>query len=226
MAKILVVDDDEELLAMVNEWLVFEHHTVEAVTSGNDALSRLLCNFYDLVVLDITLPDINGIDILQQYRDSGGTAPVLFLTGRDKVSDKEQGLDGGADDYVCKPFNVRELSARVRALLRRSRALAPSVLVVGTLELDPIKYKVTKDGVALSVTPRDFALLEFFMRNPDQVFSAESLLARVWLSESDATNEAIRASIKRLRKVIDTQDDESKSLIENVPRVGYRLRST
>lgn len=227
MAKVLLLDDDLELLAMVEKWLTFEHYLVEEVHDGTDALDRLLHGAYDVAILDVAVPGMSGIEVLKSYRASGGQTPILLLTGQDKVSDKEKGLDSGADDYLCKPFNFRELSARVRALLRRARVASSDVLTVGPLILDPTKHSVSKNGKELSIAPRDFSLLEFLMRNPGNVFSIDALLLRVWRSESEVTDEAIRASIKRLRKAIDdASTDESNSLIENVPRVGYRLKGS
>src|SRR5262249_55531986 len=134
------------------------------------------------------------------------------------------GLDSGADDYVTKPFSLKELSARIRALLRRPAAIVPNVVEVGNLSLDSTRYRVLKNGVEVQLMPRDFALLEFLMRHVDLVFSAEQLLLRVWENDSEASPEALRTAIKRLRKKLDDGDDEAESLIENIPRVGYRLR--
>ena len=147
-----------------------------------------------------------------------------MLTGKGKVEDKEEGLDAGADDYLTKPFNMRELTARIRALLRRSPTPAGQSLKVGELELDPQKRLLRKSGVAVHVVPKDFAVLEFLMRYPGEVFSAEALLQRVWSFDSEASTDAVRTSIKRLRKALDDGSDEKNSCIENVRTLGYRLR--
>jgi DNA-binding response OmpR family regulator len=146
-----------------------------------------------------------------------------MLTGRGSISDKEAGLDSGADDYLTKPFNMKELSARIRAMLRRSTSQPSNVLTTGDLVVDPGKYKVLRKGVEIQLLPREFALLEFFMRHPDEVFSAEALLQRVWHSESEATSDALRTCIKRLRQKIDNSDEDS--VIQTIPRVGYRLKA-
>lgn len=224
MAKILLVEDDAELTAMIAEWLSFERHIVEVVHNGRDGGDRLRNCQYDVVICDWSLPDTTGLEIIRQYRSEQGTTPIIMLTGRGSVSDKEAGLDSGADDYLTKPFNMKELSARIRALLRRSTQQPSNVLKAGDLVVDPGKYKVIRAGVEIQLLPREFALLEFFMRHPDEVFSAEALLQRVWHSESEATSDALRTCIKRLRQKIDFNEDDS--IIQTIPRVGYRLKAT
>lgn len=223
MAKILVVDDDRDLSVMIKTWLGSESHTVEVVHDGNEGMDRLRVSDYDVIVLDWNLPGMSGVEILKNFRNEQGKTPVILLTGNRAIEEKETGLDTGADDYLTKPFNIKELSARIRALLRRSPPLTTNILEVGDLVLDPGKHRLTKKGAEIMLLPREFALLEFLMRHPGDVFSAESLLQRVWHSESEATVEAIRTCIKRLRQKID-QDDE-QSCIETFARIGYRLRS-
>lgn len=223
MAKILIVEDDVELTAMIAEWLSFERHIVEVVHNGRDGTDRLRNCQYDVIILDWALPDLTGLEICRIYRGEQGTTPIIMLTGRGSVGDKEMGLDSGADDYLTKPFNMKELSARIRALLRRSTQQPSNVLKAGELVVDPGKYKVLKAGQEITLLPREFALLEFFMRHPDEVFSAEALLQRVWHSESEATSDALRTCIKRLRQKIDV--DNENSIIQTIPRVGYRLKS-
>ncbi|HEY9773749.1 MAG TPA: response regulator transcription factor [Planktothrix sp.] len=222
MAKILLVEDDVELTAMIAEWLSFERHIVEVVHNGRDGTDRLRNCQYDVVILDWALPDLTGLEICRMFRADQGTTPIIMLTGRGSVGDKEMGLDSGADDYLTKPFNMKELSARIRALLRRSTQQPSNVLKAGELVVDPGKYKVLKSGQEITLLPREFALLEFFMRHPDEVFSAEALLQRVWHSESEATSDALRTCIKRLRQKIDA--DNENSIIQTIPRVGYRLK--
>lgn len=224
MAKILIVEDDLDLASMVVDWLKFEHYSVELVYSGTEGLDRLQSSEYDAIILDWELPGITGIEVCQQFRAEGGTTPMIMLTGKDLVSDKLTGLDAGADDYLTKPFNMKELSARLRAVLRRPAGLLDNVLKVGQLELEPTKYLVRKEGVELQLLPKEFSLLEFFMRHPNQVFSAEALIQRVWMSDSEATGDAIRTCLKRLRKKLD-DNDETKPIIQTVHGVGYRLRA-
>jgi two-component system OmpR family response regulator len=222
MAKILLVEDDVDLTVMIVEWLSFEHHSVEVVHNGREGMERLRLCHYDAVILDWSLPEMTGLEICRQYRQESGVAPVIMLTGKNSISDKENGLDSGADDYLTKPFNMKELSARIRAVLRRASNSPTNILTVGELTIDPTKYKLTKNGKEIQLLPREFALLEFLMRHPDEVFSGDALLQRVWHSESDATSDAIRTCIKRLRQKIDGDSDDS--VIQTISRVGYKLR--
>ncbi len=221
VAKILVVDDDADLAGMVQDWLTHQHHTVELANNGTDASERLKFYEYDVIVLDWDLPGISGIDVLKEYRDAGGLTPVLMLTGKKSIDDKEKGFDCGADDYLTKPFNMRELSARVSAVLRRAAGQTSSMLQAGDLVLDPTSFKVTRRGEEIHLRKQEFALLEFLIRNQDRVFSPEALLERVWRSESDAGGDAIRSCMKRLRQKIDGPGQES--LIRTVHGVGYKL---
>lgn len=225
MAKILFVEDDTDLADMVLEWLKFEHHAVEWVAEGGAGAERLKFGKYDVIVLDWALPGVSGLDICKQYRSEGGTTPIIMLTGMTTVSNKETGLDSGADDYLTKPFSVKELAARIRALLRRQTSAPSNMLKIKNLTLDPGKHNVKRNGTEIHLLPKEFALLEFFMRHPDEVFSSDALLQRVWHFDSEATSEAVRTCLKRLRRKIDDSDDESASLIQTVPRIGYKMRS-
>jgi len=221
MAKILLVEDDRELVEIVSDWLEGELHSVEHVYNGIDALERLKFYSYDLIVLDLGLPRLNGVDVCKHFRASGGILPVLMLTGKTELEQKEEGLDAGGDDYLCKPFHPRELSARIRALLRRPGPALPPLLKVGKIELQPGSLKVTKNGKELILLPKEYALLEFFMRNPGCVFNSEALLDRVWSSDSDCSPDTVKVHINRLRNKID--DAGSQSMIRTVFRQGYRL---
>lgn len=221
MAKILVVEDDESLSRMVSEWLLGEHHTVECSYDGADAAEKLKFYEFDMVILDLNLPSQGGIKILREFRGCGKTTPVLILTGQDKIEDKEIGLDSGADDYLTKPFHMKELSARVRAVLRRPASYSGDRLVSRGLELDPGNHTVKVNGNEISLLPKEFQLLEFLMRHPDQVFSADALLNRVWASASDSSIDALTTCVKRLRKKIDVEG--SPSFIKTVHGVGYKL---
>lgn len=222
MAKILIVEDDLDVAGMIEDWLVHqEKHVVEKVATGNDAVDRLKFYYYDLIILDWELPDFTGIEILGNYRKSGGTVPVLMLTGKSAINEKEVGLDAGADDYLTKPFDGRELSARIRALLRRTVGKATNILIMKDLVLDPVSHAVTKAGEPIELLPKEFALLEFLLRHPDEVFSLEALLDRVWKSESDSSPDTVRTTIQRLRKKIDR--DGEPSMIGTIHRVGYHL---
>jgi DNA-binding response OmpR family regulator len=224
MPKVLVIEDDAGLNRMIREWLVFsERHTVEYAENGMEGLDKLLFTEYDVIVLDWELPGRSGIDVLKEYRASGGKAPVLMLTGRGGILDKESGFDAGADDYLTKPFHMKELSARLRALIRRAGGTVSNVIMCRDIGLEPGAFKVTRAGKEIQLLPREFALLEFFMRHPDQVFSADTLLSRVWSSDSDATVDAITTCIKRIRKKMDIEGQPS--IIKTVHGVGYKMES-
>lgn len=221
MSKILVVEDDALFAQMIQDYLTAQQFHVEMTATGRDAEALMKDFNFDCVILDWGLPDMTGIDLLRNYRQRGGMAPVLMLTGRDKIEEKEHGLDAGADDYLTKPFNMRELTARVRALIRRTGPSPTGILNAGPISLNPTTHIVTKNGAEIRLLPKEFALLEYLMRHPSQVFTAEMLLDRVWHSESDAGTEAVRTCLKRLRKKID--DDESESLIQTLHGVGYKI---
>lgn len=220
MAKIILIEDNHDLANSVRTYLLFEHHTVEHVDDGQSGFEHLRSFQYDLILLDWHLPRLSGIDILRRYRELGGRTPVLMMTGNDDVDEKERGLDTGADDYLTKPFQMKELGARVRALLRRPAMVSDTnVLRAGNISIDTQKYRVTVNEAPMTLVPREFQLLEFFMRHPNQVFSAEALLNRVWPSDSEATTEALRTALKRLRKKVDPDGN----LLRTVHGVGYIL---
>ncbi len=220
MAKILLVDDNLDLTVMLAEWLtVCEHHKVEQANSGQEAVDLFRVSDYDIIVLDWQLPDISGIEVLQTLRDLKRTTPVIMLTGMTRIEEKELGLDAGADDYLTKPFEVNELGARIRALLRRASGLTSNVLTFGEIKLDPKNRTVKKAGSVVWLAPGEFDLLEYFMRHPGKVLSVDQLLNAVWSSDSEAGGDAIRSCIKRLRKKLSVTEE----FIETVHRQGYRF---
>lgn len=221
MPKLLLVEDDTSLQATVKRWLEFEHYTVETAQNGTDATELLRYYKYDLIVLDLALPGASGLDVLREFRSAGGMTPILILTGKGTTTDKETGLDAGADDYLTKPFDLKELSARVRALLRRPPVTTGSVLKAGDITLDPQTHKVTRSDEDIALSQQEFALLEFLIRNQSQVFSPEALLDRVWKSDSDVSPSTIRTHIKTLRKKLDVEG--KPSYIRNIHGVGYRF---
>lgn len=206
---------------MVRTFLTFEHHTVESLFDGAEAADHLRTFDYDLVLLDWELPGMNGPEICQSFRSGGKITPVLMLTGKNTVDNKIEGLDAGADDYLTKPFSMQELGARVRALLRRPAAMVANVVKVGNLSLDTGKYKVEKGGQPIQLLPKEFQLLEFMMKHPNQYYSAEALLNHVWPSDSEATAEALKSTLKRMRAKIDPEGE----LLKTVRGVGYSLDS-
>jgi DNA-binding response OmpR family regulator len=221
MAKILIVEDEADLAELVKNWLVKDHHLVEIADDGLEALIRMETNNYDVVILDIMLPSVNGMEICKRYRKSGGSAGIIMVTAKGHVDDKETGLDSGADDYMTKPFQLKELAARVRAVLRRNHGQAQDVMRFRDLEIDVNEFKVLKGGHEVHLLPKEFRLLEFFLRHPHQVFSAEDILSSVWESDTEALLDTVRGHITRVRKKLDTAG--TPSIIATVYGVGYKL---
>jgi DNA-binding response OmpR family regulator len=221
MSKILFLEDEKSLADIVLDVLTARDYMVDHVGLVSDARLRIKMYQYDLIILDVNLPDGNGVDVCREYRQSGGLTPVLMLTGRHKVQEKALGLDAGADDYLTKPFHVDELSARVRALLRRPAGFVGDALKFQDLELNTGTHRVTKGGSEIQLLPKEFTLLEFLMKHQGQVFSADALIERLWPTDSEASPDAIRIYITRLRNKIDTKD--ARSMISTMRGVGYRL---
>jgi Response regulators consisting of a CheY-like receiver domain and a winged-helix DNA-binding domain len=221
VAKILIIEDDLTLLKNVKAWLELENHVIDVVNSGTEAIGHIKIYPYDLIILDLGLPDMSGIQVLETFRSNGGLTPVLILTGKDAITDKAHGLDSGADDYLTKPFHVKELSARIRALLRRQPSVPTNLLTYQDLSLDVQSHKVRRGDREINLSPKEFSLLEFLMRHPEQVFSSETIVDRVWASFSDVSPESVRTYVTRLRSKIDKDDDVS--LIQSIYGVGYKL---
>jgi DNA-binding response OmpR family regulator len=221
MAKILVVEDDRMVADAIIEALKFAGHTVEWANDGSEGLDRLRLYDYDLAVLDLNLPKLSGLDICRTYRNGGGMIPLLMLTGRGTISDKELGFDSGADDYLTKPFDVRELIARVKVLLRRPQQTVPETIVVGDLVLSVRLGTATVAGNEVRLLKKERTLLEFLMRHPNQIFSVQELLNRLWSSESDSSEDAVRQCISRLRNKIN--NDQNGNFLVTVKSMGYKI---
>jgi DNA-binding response OmpR family regulator len=223
MAKIFLIEDDPEISSNVQDWLQScENHIVDVSGDGKDGLEQLRFYNYDLIILDWDLPNLNGLELCTTFRGRGGNTPILFLTGKRELINKEAGFDAGADDYLTKPFSVRELAARVRALLRRPPMVGTAgVLTCRHVSMDPNSAHVSSNGAEVKLNAKEYALLEFLLRHPGQLFNADALLDRVWSTDSNATTEAITTTVKRLRKKLDI--DGHKSIITTVHGLGYRL---
>lgn len=221
MAKLLFAEDDESLRNSIHKLLKGAQYEVDAVASGKYALELFLNFPYDGAILDWDLPEVSGIEICKQYRESGGTAPILFLTGKTGYQSRIEGLDSGADDYLCKPFNSDELLARIRAMLRRAPNKPRAVLEVGAISYNPASKTVYFNGRPVELQKKEVNLMEFFLRHPNEVFSVEALVARVWSSESEISPETIRPYIKRLRDRL--TDEQGKCQLVTVHGSGYKL---
>jgi two-component system copper resistance phosphate regulon response regulator CusR len=221
MAKLLIAEDDRPLSGAVKEWLEAEKHTVEQAFDGDTALEFLQFYQYDLVVLDWQMPQLSGVELLKILRSKGNKTPILMLTGKSSTKEKTLGLDAGADDYLTKPFQLEELSARVRALLRRLPGYSDNLMKVRDISLDAAARTVHRGGQEVHLAPREFNVLEFLVRHQGQILAPEAILNRVWDSESDAAIDMVRTTIQRIRKKIGDSADES--IIKSVYGVGYGI---
>lgn len=221
MAKILVVEDNVDLLDNICESLTAQQHNVDTCSDGLQAFTYLKTYEYDVIVLDWTLPKISGIEILKQFRGQGGVTPVIMLTGRRDLDDKECGFDAGADDYLTKPFELRELNMRVSSLLRRGAKAPTDKMQIADVVLDKQAKRVTKGECDVKLMPKDFAILELLMSYPNKVFSAEAIIDRIWSTSNDASPDVVRKHINRIRTKIDSDNDNS--LIRTVHGMGYSL---
>jgi len=218
--RVVVVDDEDALSDLLTMALRYEGWEVRAAATGQEALRAIREHKPDVVVLDIMLPDLDGIEVLQRLRAEGEEVPVLFLTAKDAIADRVTGLTVGGDDYVTKPFSLEELIARLRALLRRSEA--PGMLRVGDLVLDEDAYEVTRAGAPVELTAREFELLRYLMRNPRRVVSKDQILDRVWSYDAEVKPTVVELYISYLRKKIDTI---GTPMIHTVRGVGYILKA-
>jgi DNA-binding response OmpR family regulator len=223
LAKILLVEDEQDIARLVADWLEKEQHLVEVDNAGYSAWARMNANKFDLIILDIMLPEMTGLELCSRFRKSGGQSPILLLTAKDGVEDKERGLDSGADDYLTKPFHLKELAARVRALLRRGSQNASNVIEIIDLKIDLNERRVFKSSEEVHLLPQEYRLLEFLCRHPNHIFSAEELLEHVWESGAGFMPDTVRQHIKRLRKKLDTPG--TSSIIQTVYGLGYKIES-
>lgn len=219
--RILVVEDSVGILGFLRKGLREEGYTVETAEDGDTAFRKASAEGFDAAVVDVMLPGRSGTQLVHDLREAGITFPVLLLTARDRVEDKVEGLDAGADDYLTKPFDFPELAARLRALLRRTGGGAPAVLRAGDLELDPASHEVRRGGDKVELTPKEFALLEYLVRNADRPLSRAVLMEHVWGIRFDPGTNVVDVFINSLRNKLDPE----RSLIQTVRGVGYIVRT-
>ena len=221
--QILVVEDEPKVAGALKEGLETEGYEVTLAQTGEEGFFHANAHTYDLIILDIMLPGRDGIEVLQTLRRQGAKLPVLLLTAKDAIEDRVLGLDAGADDYLVKPFAFAELSARIRALLRRNKADAENALKVGDLEIDPIRRSIVREGQRIELTAREFDLLEYLARNHDRVVSREMLARDVWKETARATplDNVIDVNVARLRRKID--GPFRVPLLHTVRGVGFTL---
>lgn len=222
--RVLVVEDQVKMARLIRRGLESEGIVVDHTNKGEDALWMAGSHDYDAIVLDLMLPGIDGFETCRRLREDGVWAPVLMLTARDAVEDRVAGLDGGADDYLTKPFSYSELFARLRALVRRGPVERPTVLEAGGLRMDPARRRVWRGENEISLSAKEFALLEIFMRRPGDVLSRYQLLEHAWDYAYENRSNVVNVYINYLRQKIDAPFGTDS--IETVRGVGYRLRET
>jgi two-component system, OmpR family, response regulator len=220
--RILVVEDDVRMAAAIRRGLRFEGLVVDIATDGEQALRAVGATEYDVIVLDVMMPGLDGFETCRRLRADAVWVPVLMLTAREAVEDRVRGLDGGADDYLTKPFSLAELTARLRALSRRGPIERPAVLEAGDLRLDPATRDVRRGEVEIELSAREFALLETFMRHPGQVFTQKQLLDAAWDLGYEQRSNVVEVYVRYLREKIDRPFGVSS--IETVRGAGYRVR--
>jgi two-component system OmpR family response regulator len=220
--RVLIVEDRAKMAGLIRRGLRKEGIASDVAGRGEDAIWMAEATEYDAIILDVMLPGVDGFEVCRRLRDDGVWTPVLMLTARDGVRDRVTGLDGGADDYLTKPFSYAELLARLRALVRRGAVERPSELAVGDLRLDPARRRVRRGGTEIPLSPKEFSILETFMRRPGEVISRFQLLEHSWDYEYENRSNVVDSYIRFLRRKIDAPFGVDS--IETVRGVGYRLR--
>ena len=221
--RILVVEDEPAIAAAVRTILEQASHAVDVAVDGSEALVWAETYVYDVIILDLVLPGMDGLTVCRRVRANGLTAPILMLTALDAVDDRVNGLDAGADDYLAKPFAAAELLARVRALRRRGAGEPIPVIRIGDLELDPASREVRRGATPIRLTAKEFALLEVLVRHPGQVFTQERLIEAVWDADFAAESNIVEVYIRSLRRKLD--GGRRDGVIETIRGAGYRLRA-
>ena len=219
--RVLVVEDEVKMASLLKRGLEEEGYAVDIASDGLTAVWMGAEHTYDVIVLDVMLPDMDGFGVCRKLREAGRWSPVLMLTARDGVDDRVAGLDAGADDYLTKPFSFAELLARLRALLRRGEPERPAVLAVDDLVVDPATHRVTRAGEPIQLTRKEFALLEYFVRHPGEVLSRTKLIEHVWDFAFEGDSNVVDVYVRYLRQKIDRPF--GKDSLETVRGAGYRL---
>jgi len=219
--RILVVEDNRRLNTSLKTSLEEDGYAVDAAYDGDEGEAFALAAPYDLILLDVMLPQKDGFSLCRDLRQQGINAPILMLTARDTIDDRVDGLDSGADDYLVKPFSINELRARLRALLRRNKVEKTALLQVGDLVLDPANHNVFRGNTPIDLTPREFAILEYLVRSPNRILTRQMIEAHVWDFDFISGSNVVDVYVRRLRRKID--DPYEVKLLETVRGVGYRL---
>ncbi len=222
--QILIIEDEVKIANILRQGLMEDSYSVDIARDGEEGWEKIMINTYDIIIMDLMLPKIDGFTLCKKIRTQNIHTPVLMLTARDAIDDKIEGLDTGADDYVTKPFSFAEISARIRALLRRGNKTDPVILQIADLILNPATKEVTRDNKKIILTAREYALLEYFMRNPNTVLSKTQLLEHVWDYQYEGLSNIVETYIKYVRQKLKI-NNKSSDLIHTVRGLGYILNS-
>lgn len=220
--RILLIEDDDRIAEPLIEYLKNQYHVVDSAQDGIAGWEQAQTFSYNLILLDLMLPGLDGISLCKRLRSSGYKAMILMLTAKDTTTDKVIGLDAGADDYLVKPFKLQELAARIRALSRRNAEILPSILEFGKLRLNTTSYQVTYAENILNLTPKEYMLLEVFLKSPTRVFTRSELLDKLWECNDVSGEETVKTHLKNLRRKLKAAGCKSE-VIENIHGIGYRL---
>lgn len=221
--RILLVEDEVKLAHALKRGLTQEHFIIDVAASGDEGLEMALLDTYDLLILDVMLPKLSGFEIARSLRQERLSVPILMLTARGELADKILGFEAGVDDYLTKPFAFEELLARIRALLKRPKELSEHVFTCDDLQLNTQTYDVKRGDVKIQLSRKEFALLEYMLRNKDRVLTKDTLVAHVWDYDSDILPNTVEQFIKGLREKIDKPFPQSAMLIHTVRGFGYKL---
>ncbi len=221
--RILVVEDERRIANTIKKGLEQERFAADVAYTGDDGFDLAVGEEYDVIILDLMLPGMDGLTVCKTLREQDIHTPILMLTAKSQIQDKVTGLDMGADDYLTKPFSFEELLARIRALTRRPKIANASTLTVGDLSLDPKGFTVKRAGKPIALSAKEFSLLEYFMRNAGATLSKEQIIAHVWNYDADILPNTVEVFIKNLRKKIDQPFSKNKSLIQTVRGFGYKF---
>lgn len=220
--RILVVEDERKVSAFIKRGLEEERYIVDTAEDGQEGLKIAQENVFDAIVLDVMLPKLDGYSILKTLRDQGNVTPVLMLTARGTTEDRVQGLDLGADDYLAKPFHLEELAARLRSILRRTTTEKTTKLTCGGLTLDMVTHMAYRDGKEIELTTKEYALLEYLMRNKERILSRSMIMQHVWKHNFDPESNIIDVYVKRLRQKVERPD--RPQMVQSIRGVGYRMK--
>lgn len=221
--QILVIEDERKIANILQKGLTEEYYNVDVAQDGERALEKVAINTYDFIILDLMIPKVDGLTVCRTIRAKKIDTPILILTAKDDIQDKIAGLDAGADDYVTKPFSIEEISARIRALLRRGKNRSSVILTIDDVSLNPATKIVTRNNTEISLTAREYSLLEYFMRNPNTILSQTQILEHVWDYQYEGLSNIVETYVKYLRKKLKI-NSQSKELIHTIRGLGYKMK--